>query len=124
MEDGGKARVWWDPHHASLPLYDMLNGFIATITEPRYRRMGFMPMMIFERFKAEELAGLLDDGKVPLVKMAVGIGAGYNLLWQEEMEATWKAISADRSIATQVPLVERNGVPVMQIGRPSVEVSG
>ncbi len=123
MEEDGKARVWWDPHHASLPLYDMLNGYIATITEPRYRRMGFLPMMIFERFNAKELAGLLDDGKVPLVKMTVGMGQGYNLLWQEEMEATWKALSADKSIATQVPLVERNGVPVMQIGRPSVEVS-
>jgi hypothetical protein len=50
--------------------------------------------------------------------MAVGMGPGYNLLWQDEMEATWKAALADFSISSTVPMVERDGQPVMVLGKP------
>ncbi len=116
MNETADSRCWWDAHHRSLPLYDMMGQIVASIKEPRYSRQGFLPMMLFERFRAKELAGLLDDGKVPLVKVAVGQGAGYSLLWQDEMEAQWSAIAADLSIGQEVPLAEREGRLVHQIG--------
>jgi len=113
INESSDARCWWDPHHPSLPVFDMMQACLAKVKEQRYQRQGFLPAMLFERFYAKELAGMLDDGRVPLVKLGVGVGQGYMLLWQEEMEATWSAILADRSIETQVPLREENGLPRM-----------
>ena len=111
------SRAWWDGKDPSLPLETMFKDFIKSIEEPRYAREGFLAMMLYERFRANDLAGLLDDGKVPLVKMVVGVGSGYNLLWQDQMEAQWLAINAYQSIASTVKLVNRNGTPVQVIGR-------
>lgn len=113
-------RLYWDGTSAEIPLYKWVRDLRRKITEPRYSRQGFFATMLYERFRASELAGLLDDGKVPLLKLAVGWGDGYQfqneghmLLWQEQLEREWRADAADKSIAEVVPLEERPTGPVM-----------
>jgi len=117
-EDIG-SRTYWDGRDRSLNLYRDVDKLLKSIIERRYDRQGFFVTMLYERFRAKELAGLLDDGKVPLVKAAVGWGTGYLLLWQEQLERQWRAEAADNSIAEQVPLEDRDGLPVMvmRVGR-------
>ena len=102
-------RATWDPDRPMAPIRPRLRALVASVEEPLFSRQAFLPMMVFQRFRADELAGLVDDGKVPLVKMHVGWGEGISMLWQEQVEQDWRAQLADQSIEQQVPLMERDG---------------
>jgi Fe-S-cluster containining protein len=108
-------RVTWDPDHPKVPVRPLFNSLIGMVREPNYLRQAFLPMMLFQRFRADELAGLAYDGKIPLVKLHVGWGEGISMLWQEQVERDWTAQLADQSIAEQVPLVERDGKLIMTV---------
>jgi len=110
------GRALWDDSDPRLPLRALVETFLGQVQEVRFSRHGFLPTMVFERLAAKKLAGLLDDMRIPLVKVMVQSGPGYMVLWQEQWEKMWSAQGADRSIATQVPLVEKEGKPVMVVG--------
>jgi len=103
------SRAWFDAkNNHEIPLYNMVIELRNNIIEPRYSRQGFFTTMLFERFRANELAGLIDDGKIPLLKLSVGWGGDSNLmLWQEQLDKQWRAEAADKSIAEQIPLRQR-----------------
>lgn len=109
------SRAWFDPSTAELPIRPRWNALRRRIKEPRFSRSGFLALMLFERFKAKELAGLLDDGRIPLVKAHQGWGHGLALLWQDDLERDWRAAQADLSIAQSIPIEQRNGRPVMVV---------
>ena len=111
------SRVSWD---ASVPtdpdrpsIKQQYNKLRQSIGEPRYGREGFFPTMIFERYRAAELAGFVDDGKIPTARMTVGWGGHKMILWQEDVDAAWSNAAADESISQQVPLKEIDGKLVM-----------
>lgn len=114
--EDANSRAWWNPTYPSIPIKPRYMAFRKSLKDYRYRREGFFVSMIFERFCAEELAGMLDDGKVPMLKVACGIGKEIALLWQDQMESAWSNRAADKSIKEQVPLVERAGNLIMQLG--------
>jgi Fe-S-cluster containining protein len=124
--EGSNARAYWDgrtpmqfaPDHKPVSLYQLirdLKGLMAAY--PRYSREGFFTTFLYERFRAKTLAGLLDDGKVPMVKVFAAWGGSHLLLWQEQLDQQWKAEAADKSIAQQVPMERLDGLPVMTIKR-------
>jgi hypothetical protein len=84
---------------------------VKKMDESRYLRQGFFVTMLYERFRADKLAILLDNGKVPLVKLSVGWGSGMMLLWQRQLDRMWSADAADSSIAEQPMLKETDGIP-------------
>jgi len=107
------SRIHWDANHPKIPLKAMWWNLLNQIDEPRFSRQGFFAMMVFEALATRELAGLMDDGKIPLVKLRVVWGGSESVLWQEEIDAMWRAEAADRSILDQPPIEERDGNPVM-----------
>lgn len=118
--EGVNQRCTWDGHDPSIGLYEQVGKLMNSIPERRFNRSGFFMTMLFERFRAKELAGLLDDGKVPLVKMFASWGEHRLLLWQDQLDVQWRAEAADASIKEEVPLKDRGGVPVMVLERGKV----
>lgn len=114
------SRAWFDAKDPSLPIRLRWNSLRWSMKEPRFNRGGFLAMMLFERFHAKELAGLMDDGRIPLVKAHEGHGRGLALLWQDDLEREWRNVKADISIAGAVPLRYREGVPRMVVGKPEL----
>ncbi len=125
LGEGPDSQMWFNAngrHFAGAPfpqtptsLKEMEARLRLRIHEVRYLREGFVYFMLMERFHATELAGLMDDGRVPMIKVSVGLGGTVRLLYQEQLELEWKARFADESIAQQVPLKDVDGVPVMVI---------
>lgn len=103
------ARVTFDPMTPDNPIKPMWESFRAGITDARYKRVSFLPLMIFERFRATELAGLIDDGKVPVVKILVPTQGLDLCLWQEDYERAVSYQLAEESIRGEVPMAERDG---------------
>lgn len=101
----GDTRTFIDPDDQRLPLRPFFNELKASVLERRFSRWAFFPTMIYERLRADDLAGLVDDSKVPLVKLYQNWGRSPMMLWQEDVEAAWQAEGADLSIAEQPPLV-------------------
>lgn len=113
-EDG--TRVYWDGHAKEIPLYDWWETLKSEMQDTRFLRQGFLYTMLFERFRAKELADLLYDGKIPLAKVVVGFGAGPMLLWQEQLDEAWGYGPAEASIGVQVPLKQVDGQWIMKLG--------
>lgn len=99
-----------------IPIREMVDDLRSSTVEPKYSREGFVATMVFERFRARELAGLVDDGKVPLAKLAFGWGGQKAMLWQDTLNQQWDYDQTDHSIDDAIPLVEVQGVPVMRVG--------
>ena len=119
-----ESEAWFDADYPAFQTSDgqmvslkrIVQSFTRKIKEPRYAREGFLYFQMMERFYAKELAGLLDDGQIPIVKVAVGMGGTYRLLWQDQFTEAWSNVLADESIATQVPFkTGQNGLPVIVI---------
>lgn len=109
------AQVTFDAMTPSNPVKSMWDRLRASIVESRFSREGFLPLMIFERFKPDELAGLMDDGKVPIVKHAIRWGTTNLCLWQEDYENAISYRLAEKSIKDKVRMRERNG-RLVQVG--------
>jgi Fe-S-cluster containining protein len=99
-DQSARAIVTYDT--PANPLRAMVDRLLKSIREPRYNRQGFFATFLFERFRARELAGLIYDGKVPLVKQMVGWGGGYKLLWQDQFDREWELAQVDQSIDEEV----------------------
>ncbi len=102
-------------YDVTIPIRQIRRELMASLDLVRFQRQGFFAAMLFEAMAAKEFAGLLDDGKIPLVKV-VNIPPGEEdmmCVWQEQAEAVWRAEAADASIATQPHLEDRGGVPVV-----------
>lgn len=100
------SRVWFDPDHPMVPIKKLTDKVLEPPLDSRYKRQGFLPTLLFERFYASELAGMLDDGKVPAAKVVQRTGGPAMLLWQDQLDKEWSNRAADASIDTQVPLEE------------------
>lgn len=111
------TRTWFHPDTAEIPVRPAFDLLLSRVKEARFARQGFFALMLFERFRAKELAGLVDDGKVPLVKLHIGYGEGLAMLWQEQLDREWTYAGADSSVATQVPLTYINGNAAIAVGK-------
>ena len=101
-EDDG-SRAWWNSAHPKIPIRPMVESMLSDAGDLQLRREGFFVTMMFEELAAGELAGMIDDGRVPILKLAMGVGDALGLLWQDQLERDWQA-EADAAIATQVRL--------------------
>lgn len=113
-EDSDTRAIWKDS--AALPLHRWTKELRHAVRHnPMLCREGFLAAMLFQHFRAEELAGLLDDGKVPLIKLTFGWGGTHALLWQEQLEREWSSQAADKSISRSPKMREVGGVPRLVI---------
>ena len=111
--DGQK--ITFNPNNSSLPIKPLTEEMIAVTQDARYTRWGFFYTMLYERLDANDLAGLIDDGRVPAVKGIVLQGNARMMLWQTQLDEEWQAIEADKSIATQSYLKPgKGGTPVLK----------
>jgi Fe-S-cluster containining protein len=105
LGEDGDTRSFIDPDDKRLPLRPFFNEIKAQVKERRFARWAFLPTMIYERFRPDDLASLVDDGKVPLVKLYQNWGRSPMMLWQEDVDRMWRAEGADLSISEKPPLV-------------------
>lgn len=113
-ESAGRRAIY-DAEGGINPLRRLVSSTLRSVAERRYTRQAFLPALLLERFSASRLAGLVDAGKVPALKLLEYGGGATSLLWHSEWDRAWRH-AADRAISEQVPLVDTGRGLAMEVG--------
>lgn len=120
-ETGGK-RIYADARSADLPIYNFVMQLQTTYQKWEYARQGFLANLLYMHFRTQEYTGLIDDGKIPIVKAISGWGDDLTLLFQHQVENLHITdAQLDEALKAGAKTVEVDGQLVRDLGKVVVE---
>ena len=103
-------------------LYYLIRDLLQRCTKPEYSRQGFLANYLYMHFHPKEYTGLIDDGKIPIVKAISGWGDDFTLLFQHQVEnLNITDEQLDVALKAGAKTIEVNGQLVRDFGKVIVE---